>query len=93
MAANIGGRTIAEAKRNLTLHELHTWKQYRAKGLLVTARTHERGAALVAWKLAGGDFYDYLPQREGEGKPAPKPATIAQAMAAFGGTVVDRSKT
>lgn len=89
MAANIGGRTIAEAKQNITLYELHTWKQYRAKGLLITAHTHEYAAALVACKLAGGKITDYLPQRNTPAAPA-EPATIQQAMAALGGVVVER---
>lgn len=89
MAAGIGGPTIAEAKRKITLYELHTWRQYRAKGLLVTAHTHEHAAALIALKLAGGKLADYLPKRDGPSAP-PEAATIPQAMAALGGVVVQR---
>lgn len=84
VAAGIGGRTIAEAKRNMTLHELHLWRQYWAKGLVITARTQEIAAARVAQAMAGGAMVDYLPDR-GEQRPGP---TVEQAMAMLGGTLI-----
>lgn len=86
VAAGIGGRTIAEAKRNMTLHELHLWKQYRHKGLLITARTQEIAAArIVQAVVGGGSLYDYIPDRC-EDRPGP---SVEQAMALLGGTLVE----
>lgn len=85
MAAGIGGRTIAEAKRKVTLHELHLWRQYLAKGLLITARSQEIAAARVVQALRGGALVDHIPDR-GEEQPG---ASIEQAMALLGGTLVE----
>lgn len=86
MAAGIGGRTIASAKRNITLHELHLWKQYLAKGLLVTARTQEIAAARVAQAMRGGALIDYLPNRDDAEAPG---ASVEVAMMLLGGTLVE----
>jgi hypothetical protein len=45
----IGGRTIAEAKRNLSYPEFMTWMKYRLKrGSLNLGMRVERGSALLA---------------------------------------------
>lgn len=92
MAAGIGGRTIAEAKSRLSLKELRVWNEYRARGFLITARTHDLAAAMVARSMAGGKLTDYTLIKPLE-EPAParaEPLTPQQAMMLLGGTVAKR---
>lgn len=92
MAAGVGGRTVAEAKRNISLEELRGWEEYRARGFLLTARTVDYAAAQIARSFAGGKLSDYTLLRDLE-KPAPDaPVTIAAAMAMLGGTIRKRGQ-
>lgn len=85
VAAGIGGRTIAEAQRQLTYGEFLTWMKYRQKrGSLNIGMRVERGAALLATlyansKSKAGSYtlYDFMPHAE---EPE---TTIEEAMASW----------
>lgn len=74
MLAGVGGRTIDEAKRNISWPEFQAWLAYReAHGILNQAARLERGFALVAHTVASTiprrkgskapKFEDFMPQR------------------------------
>lgn len=69
MLNGIGGRTIAEAKANLTYNEWLSWMAYvEQNGTLNPGLRMERGFALLSTILNnvhGGkaDFDDFLPKR------------------------------
>lgn len=74
MLAGVGGRTIAQAKRNISWPEFQAWLAYReAHGSLHQAHRLERGFALVAHTVAstiprrkgakGPKFEDFMPRR------------------------------
>lgn len=91
MAAGIGGRTIAEAKARMSLKELRIWNEYRARGFLITARTHDLASAMVARSMAGGKLTDYTLIKPLETEaPAPQAVSPQMAMALLGGTVAKR---
>lgn len=55
VAAGIGGRTIAEAKQALTMHEAKVWRLYREKnGTLNSNYLLDRGFALLAHLVSVG---------------------------------------
>lgn len=69
MLAGVGGRTIAEAKRNLSYPEMLQWATYmRKRGRLSEQRILERGFALLASTVAGlvggkakaDDYVEYM---------------------------------
>jgi hypothetical protein len=66
----VGGCTIAEAKRNLSLAEAQRWFAYiRKRGSLNVGRRVESGFALLTTtyiKSKGGkaDIYDFMPHEE-----------------------------
>lgn len=69
----VGGRTIAEAKQNLSLVEARHWAQYmRRHGGLNTAERVEQAAALICSTvsiLAGNKrskVADFIPNRESD---------------------------
>lgn len=75
MLAGVGGRTIAQAKRNISWPEFQAWLAYRAAhGSLHQAARLESGFAMVAHTVAstiprrkgakGPKFEDFLPQRQ-----------------------------
>jgi hypothetical protein len=78
----IGGRTIAEAKRQLSYAEFGTWVKYRhLRGSLNLGMRVERGSALLAAiyansksKNGGYKIYDFMAH---EDEPAP---TLEEAM-------------
>lgn len=83
----VGGVTIAQAQRNISMVEFSSWCKYRAKyGTLDVRQKMEHIAALIAWTVASGHprkpgtrapkFEDFLPVRKGEEKPL----TLEQAM-------------
>lgn len=73
----------------MSYEEYVRWRLYANKyGIMSHSRSIERAAALIALKLAGGRFEDYLPQR-GEIQPA-EPIDHVQAMKLMGGKVVRR---
>lgn len=82
--SGIGGRSIAEAKRNLSFYEVCRWAAFRRKrGSLHTGMRVESGAAVVSAalfrgvkKANGGDFKptDFMPHME---EP---PISLEQAM-------------
>ena len=83
----VGGATIAQAQRNMSMVEFHSWCKYRAKyGTLDVRQKMEYTAALVAYCVERGHFRKpgtpapkfehYLPQRKGEEKPL----SLEQAM-------------
>jgi len=56
VAAGVGGKTIAEAKRNLSYAEAKQWVRYISKrGPLNPSRHLERGFALLASLICTGD--------------------------------------
>lgn len=70
--AGVGGRTVAELRRNMSWAEFQAWMQYRAKhGPLHLQHHIEHAAALVAYVISGTiprgkgqkgpDFADFLP--------------------------------
>lgn len=74
MLAGIGGRTVAEAKRNVSWGEFQAWMKYReAHGALSSHHRLEQGFALVAQTVAstiprkpgtrGAKLEDFLPKR------------------------------
>ena len=81
MLAGVGGRTVAEAKRNLSWGEFQAWIKYReAHGPLSAQHRLEHGFAMVAHTVAGTvprkrgtkapKLEDFLPQRTArQGKP------------------------
>lgn len=88
MLAGIGGRTVAQAKRNISWGEFQDWMAYRkAHGPLVLHQRMEDGLALVAHTVAstiphkrgtkGPKISDFLPQRELE---TAKPIALEDAM-------------
>lgn len=84
MLFGIGGRTIAEAKQNLSLDEFESWAAYiRAYGPLNINRHLERGFALIAMQINRGlggkaEMMDYMPYaKRNKGKKA---ITLKEAM-------------
>jgi hypothetical protein len=81
----IGGRTIAEAKRQLTYGEFCTWMKYRQKrGSLDVGMRIERGTAMLATlyanmksKNGGYTIYDFMPH---ESEPV---LSLEEAMEAW----------
>lgn len=76
----IGGATIAQAQRNMSMVEFSSWCKYRAKyGTLDVRQKMEHIAALISFCVERGHyrkpgtrapkFDDYLPQRQREEKP------------------------
>lgn len=73
----------------MSYEEYVRWRLYANKyGIMSHSRSIERAAALIALKLAGGRFEDYLPQR-GEIQQT-EPIDHVQAMKLMGGKVVRR---
>ncbi|MGY2429620.1 hypothetical protein [Pseudomonas tolaasii] len=73
MLNGVGGRTIAEAKRNMTMVEARQWADYiRRHGGLNVAERVEQAAALIcttACQLMGNKkttVKDFIPNREGD---------------------------
>ncbi|MDR0259623.1 MAG: hypothetical protein LBE51_13640 [Acidovorax sp.] len=97
--AGIGGRTVAEARRNISWAEFQAWMQYRAKhGPLHTQSHIEHAAALVAYMVSstvprgkgqrGPEYADFLPKRAAttgaaNDVPAGAPIDIDTAMATW----------
>ncbi|WP_338136973.1 phage tail assembly protein T [Pseudomonas lactis] len=83
MLNGIGGRTIAEAKANLTYNEALSWMAYvEQNGSLNLGLKLEKGFALLATILNnvhGGkaSFEDFLPQR---GEPEEEAAASPQDL-------------
>ena len=86
MLCGIGGATIAQAQRNITVSEFQSWCRYRQKyGTLDVRQKMEQTAALIAYCVERGHyrkpgsrapkFEDYLPQRE-----EPRELTLEEAM-------------
>lgn len=72
--------------------ELRIWNEYRARGFLITARTHDYAAATVARSFAGGKLSDYMLLKP-SAPDAPisgRPLSPAQAMALLGGKIAKR---
>jgi hypothetical protein len=89
VAAGIGGRSVAEAKLSIDLQELRLWSEYRARGFLLTARTVDTAACVVARAFAGGKLENY--SRIANITPEVAPVTDWQsAMAIMGGTIKKR---
>lgn len=74
MLAGVGGRTVAQARANLSWPEVQAWMRYREKhGPLWHGARLEQGFALVAHTVASGiprnkgtkgpKFKDFLPRR------------------------------
>lgn len=72
--AGVGGRTVAELRRNMSWAEFQAWMEYRAKhGPLHMQHHIEHAAALVAYVVSGTvqrgkgqkgpNFTDFLPRR------------------------------
>lgn len=86
MLNGIGGRTIAEAKNNITQKEAIAWSVYRNKyGSLNLGRRLEQGIALLAAAVInsqGGkaDVADFMPH---EPKPEEKVADINEVFGLF----------
>lgn len=91
VAAGIGGRTIAEAKEVLSLNELRIWIEYRSRGLLTTARTHDIASATVARAFAGGKLSDFMRLKPVE-EERPQGVSPAEAMRLLGGQIAKRKK-
>lgn len=78
--AGVGGRTIAEAKQNLSVEEFHRWKAYRGmRGSLNVGRRLEIGLGQLCalYAQAHGSklsSYDFMPHEE---EPE---ITLAEAM-------------
>ncbi|WP_032705873.1 phage tail assembly protein T [Pseudomonas syringae] len=78
----MGGRTIAEAKENLSLIEFRSWLKYRAlRGSLNIGMRVERGSALLAMMYANVNYkdgpyrmFDFMPHE------AEQPISLEQAM-------------
>lgn len=72
MLCGIGGKTIAEAKRNLSYSEVMDWLAYRSKrGTLNIGRRVEVAAALISMtinRVHGGKakLNDFTPHETGE---------------------------
>jgi len=97
--AGVGGRTVAELRRNMSWAEFQAWMQYRAKhGQLHMQHHIEHAAALVAYVVSGTvprakgqkgpGFMDFLPRRamaEGAGNEAQEemPIDIDTAIATW----------
>lgn len=92
--AGVGGRTVAELRRNMSWAEFHAWMQYRAKHGPLHIQPHiEHAAALVAYVISGtvprgkgqkgADFMDFLPQRELTRVQEPEPIDLETAMATW----------
>ena len=73
MLCGIGGKTIEEAQRRLTISEFNRWVEYRNKrGTLNLGRRIERAAALTVYhstqrkKTSGEDWslWDFMPHEE-----------------------------
>lgn len=88
MLAGIGGRTVAEAKRNISWGEFQDWMAYRlAHGPLVLHQRLEHGLALVAQTVAstiprkrgakGPKLEDFLPRRAAQDE---QPIELEEAM-------------
>lgn len=92
MAAGVGGRTVAEAKRNIDIRELRGWEEYRARGFLLTARTVDYASANVARSFAGGKLTDYTLIRDIETPQEDAPISITDAMALLGGSIRKRGQ-
>jgi len=80
----IGGRTVAEAKRNISCAEFWQWCAYIEKrGSLNPSLRLERAIARLAQLFLQSQgvknvsFYDLLPHEEA---PLPPPATLEQAL-------------
>lgn len=76
----MGGRTIYELKRALSLDEFQTWLMYRAKWGVSLHRNVEFGSAIVAQSMRGGKLSDFLPNRGTALPDQVEPATVEQAM-------------
>lgn len=76
MLNGIGGRSIAEAKANLTYPEAISWMSYvRQTGSLNLGKRIEQGFALLATvlnRVNGGsaELSDFLPSRDLNSEPA-----------------------
>lgn len=93
MLAGVGGRTVAEARANLSWPEFQAWMAYREKhGPLWHGARLEQGFALVAHTVSatiprkkgdkGPKFTDFLPQRTSAATPEAEPVlTLQEAMA------------
>lgn len=80
MLNGVGGRTIAEAKANISYAEVLSWSAYRDKhGTLNIGRRMEVSAAIIALQVnrgAGGkaEFEDFMPHA------TPKEIDLEKAM-------------
>jgi hypothetical protein len=97
--AGVGGRTVAELRRNMSWAEFQAWMQYRAKNGPLHAQPHiEHAAALVAYMVSstvprgkgqkGPEFSDFLPKRTAvveaaNDAPDEAPIDLATAMATW----------
>lgn len=74
MLHGIGGRTIAEAKRNMSVVEFYHWCAYiNARGTINVAEKLESVGALITWMLTNSGMQQ-LKKRDGT------PFTIADFM-------------
>lgn len=85
MLNGVGGRTIAEAKQNMSYAEAQIWRAYReSSGPFNLATRVEHGFALLATCIVNGNggkttLSDFIPERAGH-KPQPKVATLEDAF-------------
>ncbi len=86
MLNGIGGRTIAEAKENVSHAEALAWANYRNKhGSLNIGRRIEHGVGLLAvtWLRSQGikaDIFDFMPYAD---RPEEKLADINEIFGMF----------
>lgn len=80
--AGIGGKTIAQAKHNLSYVEVQKWKAYRdLTGSFNLGTRIEQGVALLATCIVNGnggktDISDFIPDRGGREIPEAKPEDL-----------------
>lgn len=80
MLNGVGGRTIAEAKANISYAEVLAWSEYRDKhGTLNLGRRMEVSTAIIALQVNRGangkaELIDFMPHA------APKEVDLEQAM-------------
>lgn len=95
MLAGVGGKTIAEAKANLSYDEALKWFDYmRRKGKLDLATRLEVGFALLATVISnvnGGKakMADFMMFEKEAGSGKPESISIESALAMLGGTAKD----
>lgn len=72
LAISLGGMTVSELRKRMTVGELLRWRAYRDKhGPLCRNFRNDLAIGRMAMRMAGGKASDYMPWPK---EPEPKPA-------------------